>query len=117
MEISKYRKFNRYIDVNKNVWIVNHLIWEARDLPIIDYSIKDIIIDDKLFWKLDTTRDFLVHYEKVSQANLDYPIIINAEGGIMDGRHRLVKAILEGRESIKAVKFVVTPKPDYVDKT
>jgi hypothetical protein len=115
MQISNYRKLNRYIDADQNVWIVNHLIWKARELPIIDYSIENIVLDDNLFWKLDTTRDFLVHYEKVSLANLDYPIILSAEGIVMDGRHRLMKAILEGRKSIKAVKFEITPEPDYVD--
>jgi len=116
MEISNYRKFNRFIDLNKNVWIVNHLIWKARELPIIDYSIENITIDDKLFWKLETTRDFLVHYEKVNLANLDYPIILSAEGEVMDGRHRIIKAILEGRKSVKAVKFGITPDPDYVEE-
>jgi hypothetical protein len=33
----------------------------------------------------------------------------------MDGMHRIVRAVLENRKAIKAVRFDVTPEPDYVD--
>jgi hypothetical protein len=115
MSMSNYKNFNRYSDSNKNVWIVNHLIWNARELPVFEYLIEDIPIDDKIFWKLDCLRDIVAHYEKINQANLDYPIIINAEGQIMDGWHRIAKAISENKLSVKAVKFLITPPPDYKD--
>jgi len=116
MKISNYRDFNKYVDENKNVWLVTHLIWNARNLEIFDYSIEHSNIDNKLFWKLDTTRDFLVHCEKVNLADLNYPIILSPDGNVLDGRHRIIKAILEGRGSVKAVQFSVMPKPDYVDE-
>ena len=33
----------------------------------------------------------------------------------MDGMHRLVKALLEERETVLAVKFEKTPEPDYIN--
>ena len=47
-------------------------------------------------------------------ADMSYPIIMDDEGFIMDGWHRVAKALLEGRETIKAVRFENTPAPDYV---
>jgi len=32
----------------------------------------------------------------------------------MDGMHRVLKAVIEGHHSIKAVQFNVDPEPDYV---
>jgi hypothetical protein len=31
----------------------------------------------------------------------------------MDGMHRVARAILEGRTTIRAVRFEVEPEPDY----
>ena len=46
------------------------------------------------------------------QADLAYPIILSAEGDVMDGRHRLVKAWMLSLPSIAAVRFPETPEPD-----
>ena len=51
----------------------------------------------------------------VRDADLAYPILLCAEGRLMDGMHRLVKALLEGRTEIQAIKFPVTPKSDYIN--
>ena len=51
----------------------------------------------------------------VAEASLSYPIILSADGRVMDGMHRLAKALLEGRECINAVRFSKDPAPDYED--
>ena len=48
------------------------------------------------------------------EADLRYPIILSADGRVMDGMHRVAKAYLEGRETIQAVQFEVDPRPDYI---
>ena len=45
------------------------------------------------------------------------PIIARAEasdGRIMDGMHRVCKALLLGHRDIEAVRFVEDPTPDYI---
>ncbi len=59
-------------------------------------------------------REFVGHIQKVLDADLTYPIILDDEGYVMDGRHRIAKALLEGHESIKFVRFEKTPGPDIV---
>ena len=41
--------------------------------------------------------------------------VFDEEGELMDGRHRLMKAMLNGERSIKVVRFDENPAPDRVD--
>ena len=61
----------------------------------------------------DTMRSFLEHMKQVQEADLSYPIILNEDGAIIDGRHRFCKAILEGHKTIKAVRFDLDPVGIY----
>ena len=53
------------------------------------------------------------HLVRIRDADLEYPIILTAEGCIMDGLHRLAKAILMHHETIKVIQFKMTPVPDH----
>ena len=48
----------------------------------------------------------------MQQVDLSYPIIQAPDGWIMDGYHRIAKAILEGKTTIKAVRLPALPEPD-----
>jgi hypothetical protein len=50
--------------------------------------------------------DFLTHYRLVESAKLKYPVIINSEGQVIDGRHRICKAILKGIKEVDAVQIL-----------
>ena len=52
----------------------------------------------------------------IDEADLSFPIILAANGEVMDGRHRIAKAALEGRATISAVQFDGDPPPDYVGR-
>jgi hypothetical protein len=58
----------------------------------------------------------LDHMKLVEEADLSFPIILSADGGIMDGMHRVAKAALEGRTEVEAVQFDRDPEPDYVNR-
>lgn len=62
-----------------------------------------------------TLRDMCMHMRQVQDANLDYPIILDEDGEVMDGRHRIMKALLTGAETIKAVRFEKNPDPDEIE--
>jgi hypothetical protein len=55
------------------------------------------------------------HIRLVETADLRFPIILSSEGRVMDGMHRVVKALLAGRATIDAVRFTADPEPDYID--
>lgn len=50
--------------------------------------------------------EFMTHYRLVENANLDYPILINNLWQIIDWRHRLCKAILQGKKNINAIQIL-----------
>ena len=52
----------------------------------------------------------------IEQADLSFPIILAANGEVMDGRHRIAKAALTGRATITAVQFTTDPPPDHVGR-
>ena len=62
-----------------------------------------------------TLREMVMHMKTVQSADLNFPIILDEDGELMDGRHRIMRAMLEGRETIKAVRFDENPSPDKVD--
>lgn len=46
--------------------------------------------------------------------DMSYPIILSADGHLMDGYHRVAQALHEVRTTIHAVQFKVTPIPDEI---
>jgi len=61
-----------------------------------------------------TCRAVAQHAQRIWNADLAYPIILSADGGLMDGGHRLAKAWLLGLLEIQAVQFTIDPEPDYI---
>ena len=60
-----------------------------------------------------TTRRIVEQIQLTSETDPSYPIILGADGRLMDGMDRVARAVLEGRSTIEAVRFKVHPEPDY----
>ena len=54
------------------------------------------------------------HAKLIEKADLRFPIILSADGRVMDGMHRVAKATLMGQLTIEAVRFASDPEPDFV---
>lgn len=91
-------------------WNVAYLHQMSKDLEVMDIPLDHIRMDYG-FDKGDTMRGLLQHMKAVLDANMGHPIILDEDGFVLDGRHRLARAIFEKMETIKAVRFVKTPKP------
>lgn len=91
-------------------WSVARLIEYAKDLPVFDLPLHHMDLSDVL-WDDCTPRQMAGHILAVQNADLSKPIILCADGSILDGRHRVVKAIAEGKPSVKAVRFAENPVP------
>ena len=87
---------------------VTRLWYLSKDLKVKSAPVDVIRTDEWTYWCANL-KDFLGHMKQVLEANLDYPIILSDEGIIMDGRHRLAKAIWLKHKTIKYVRFDVTP--------
>lgn len=105
------------------VWLwKTRRLWElSKDLPIFEYSIEKFDCFDKDVWfgkhQKPTLTNILKHYKKIENANFDYPIILNQDGVVLDGVHRICRASLLGLNTIPAVKFKQDPGPDRVTAT
>jgi hypothetical protein len=101
-------------------WDVDRLVKLSENLPIQDVPLESIKELDEPYWSngdnKPTGRDFIEHVKLTREADLDYPIILSNDGRIMDGMHRVCKAMLEGNKTLKAVVFRECIEPDYVGK-
>ena len=90
-------------------WSVARLITLAADLEIMEIPLKHLNVYNK--YKDLTLREMVTHMRAVNDADLNYPIILDEDGEIMDGRHRIMKALLNEEKTIKAVRFDKNPTP------
>lgn len=100
--------------------------WRASTLWKLSESLpREHILLDSFDWTNDNFqcnslsdpplwRDIGDHTRRILAADLQYAIVISAEGNIMDGMHRVLKAYVLGIESISAVRFVENPPPDMI---
>ncbi|PYP78045.1 MAG: hypothetical protein DMD35_12835 [Gemmatimonadetes bacterium] len=98
-------------------WDVDRLVDLTRDLPVRSVPLTEIRELEEHFFGEDeapTWRSFATHVRLVFEAELAYPIIRASDGAVMDGMHRVTKALVLGRDAIDAVQFATDPAPDHV---
>jgi len=95
--------------LGRHKWHVPRLFELAKNLPVMEVPLDHM----NMYYKYDnlTLRELAGHMVAVENADLKYPIILDEDGEIMDGRHRLLKAIIKGKKTIKAVRFAENPSP------
>lgn len=95
-------------------WSVPRLFELAKPLPVMEIPLDHLNIYNK--YESVTLRDMVMHMRAVNEVDLNFPIILDEDGEIMDGRHRIMKALLTGAKTIKAVRFEKNPEPCKVDE-
>lgn len=95
--------------LGRHTWSVARLVELSRDLPVMEIPLSHL----NMYCKYEnlTLRDMVMHMKAVLSSDLSKPIILDEDGELMDGRHRIMRALLEGWETIKAVRFLENPKP------
>lgn len=104
---------NCFIDGDGNIWRSETLIEKSKKLEIVPFHIIDSIMDENIMWTLKNVNDYLVHYKRVQRVNLDEPLILRSDGYIMDGWHRLIKAVSLGITILPSRRFITDPEPDF----
>ena len=61
-----------------------------------------------------TCRQVADHARLMREADLGFPVILSSDGRVMDGMHRICKALLQGQDRIEAVRFRHDPEPDHI---
>ena len=104
-------------DDGLDAWAVDRLINLSASLTEEEVPVATIWEVDTVYWfdetQQPTVRKVLEHVRLIEEVDLSYPIILGPDGRVMDGMHRVARAILEGRETITAVRLPELPDPDF----
>lgn len=103
---------NCFVDKHGNVWREETLKEAAKPLLVEPFRVKDIPMDKVIHWKVTNVKDCIVHFSRLRAADCSIPIILKSDGVVMDGWHRIIKALIEGEE-LTAKQFKVDPPPDF----
>ena len=102
-------------------WFVSRLWVAAKGLPVITVPIEDIpdlFNEDSWVSHWREPEGFWIKDEifRVREADLSFPVILHPDGHLMDGYHRVCKALMAGWTTIEAVRFTPAslPLPDFV---
>jgi hypothetical protein len=101
-----------------DAWDVDRLIELSGGLPVETVPLDAIGDLDTGYWfegsaEMPTVRKVVEHARLILEADLTYPIILGPDGRVMDGMHRVARALMEGRAEIDAVRFSSPLEPDY----
>ena len=102
-------------------WDVRKLIAHAEALQLQPrlVPLSAIAELDQRYWFSEpgdepTPRAIAQHMQLVEAADTAYPILLDAEGRLMDGMHRAVKRLVQGQQDIWALQLPATPAPDFI---
>ncbi len=99
--------------INKEWWYARTLIRLSEDFPVFEVDVSSIDLG-VMPWNVGNILMILDHVNDINNCDLSYPVIMSPTGWIMNGWHRVAKAILTGVQKIKAVRFQELPPADGV---
>ncbi|OZB94203.1 hypothetical protein [Paenibacillus sp. XY044] len=110
----------RLIDGRRHFWDVEKL-WElSKHLPVHKINIDSIKELDQDCWFADsrrtpvpTIRNVALHCQRIINANMEYPILLCSDGQLIDGGHRIAKALMDEKSEIDAV-YITLPTADVI---
>jgi hypothetical protein len=105
-------------DEGFDAWDVDRLVELSRGLPVESVAIDSIDEVDTSYWfdgsaEEPTVRKVVEHMRLILEVDPSYPILLGHDGRVMDGMHRIARALMEGRTEIDAVRFPAPLEPDY----
>jgi hypothetical protein len=98
----------------KKVWFVANLIDRSKDLVPFDLPLAAIYAGSEVWESVSSAYGLAKQMRRVLDVETSHPIILDQEGFIMDGWHRVARALIDGKSTIKAVRFTETPPHDYL---
>jgi hypothetical protein len=87
-------------------WNVHRLVELSRTLVRERVPLSAIRELDESYWSgAMTCREIVEHTRLILDCDLGHPVILSSDGRVMDGMHRISKALLEGRNDIEAALY------------
>lgn len=100
-------------------WSVDRLIELSSSLPVVAVLLADIAEVDSVYWfdgdrYRPTVRSVVEHTRRIADVDMRHPVILGPDGRVMDGMHRIARALLEGRVTVEARVFDELHEPDDI---
>jgi len=100
-------------------WDIHRLVELSYNLVREHVPLSAIRELDEAYWANEnaqqlTCREIVGHARLILDCDLAFPVILSSDGRVMDGMHRVCKALLQSLTDIEAVRFVHDPEPDYI---
>jgi hypothetical protein len=113
-ELKMYKEFpshpeNEHYTVDGKVYPVIALWEEAKKYKAFALPLDAIDLRQELC-EVKNHSDLFYQCMKVSECDPDFPIILDNYGTIADGRRRVIKAMMEGRATIQAIRLGTMPR-------
>ena len=100
--------------IGNRVWKASTLVEKVKELKLEPFKLQIQAIDLSASpWTGKTIYDIAGHVKRALAADLSHPVIMSEYGWIMDGWHRILKAIIEDKPYVLAVRFELDPVEDY----
>lgn len=106
---------NEYQDHHGDIYSALKLIEQSKKYKVFELPLIGVQLSRNA-WNIETLSDFIHHVDRMKYTDLNNPIILDVEGVICDGLHRLCKAIIEGKTTIKAIRLEEMPFKDRHEK-
>lgn len=104
-----------YYDGQGGYYSIAKLHDDTKELPIFDCPVAALDLSAEA-WEGCDMFDLAFHVKRVNEADLSMPILLDWQGSIADGRHRVIKAIVEGKRTIKARRMTWKPVPCKIEE-
>lgn len=100
-----------YVDRDGNWYSVARLLDDAKELPVFEVPLAALDLSGKP-WDGENLYSLAFHVKKCMAADLSHPILLDWNGAVADGRHRILKAIATGKRTILARRMTWKAEPD-----
>lgn len=114
-EESRYTRRNKVTN-DYDMWNATTLYQWVKEQKLKPFDIPLAALDISFVpFDLNSLDDFIFQCKRVKNTDIKIPIILDSCGVVADGYHRIARAILEGKKTIKAYRITNMPKPDKVE--
>ena len=103
-----------------HVWDVRKLVETVQGTAVHQVPLSELAEADEAYWydlgdAEPTCRSVLEHARLINGADVTFPILLCPAGRVIDGMHRVMKAIDLGHDTIRAYRLTHLPQPDAID--
>ncbi|WP_109437830.1 hypothetical protein [Aquimarina sp. AU119] len=112
VKINSFSHIENEYNNGENIFHVLKLIEHSKQYQEFDLPLSGIDISTTPWGSSIDIKTFCYHANRIKNADLNFPILLDEYGFICDGWHRVCKAILNNHNSIKAIRLETMPEPD-----